>query len=112
MRFLRPALVIAALAALLTGVVTGPAPAAQLPDKQAILAQSFRNPVNTGADPSLFFYNGKYHVATTTGDHIGIWSSPSLATLLVAPETVVWRDTNTTRNTQMWAPAFRHVGGR
>ena len=112
MRFLRPALVIAALAALLTGVVTGPAPAAQLPDKQAILSQSFRNPVNTGADPSLFFYNGKYYVATTTGDHIGVWSSPSLATLLVAPETVVWRDTNTTRNTQMWAPAFRHVGGR
>ncbi|MEU0091303.1 glycoside hydrolase family 43 protein [Kribbella sp. NPDC006257] len=112
MRFLRPALVIVALAALLTGVVTGPAPAAQLPDKQAILSQSFRNPVNTGADPSLFFYNGKYYVATTTGDHIGIWSSPSLATLLVAPETVVWRDTNTTRNTQMWAPAFRHVGGR
>ncbi|WP_112248473.1 glycoside hydrolase family 43 protein [Kribbella monticola] len=112
MRFLRPALVIAVLAALLTGVHTGPAPAAELPDKQenALLAHSFRNPVNAGADPSLFFYNGKYYVATTTGDHIGIWSSASLATLLVAPEQVVWRDTDTSRNTQMWAPAFRHVG--
>jgi GH43 family beta-xylosidase len=112
MRFIRPALVIAALAVLLTGVHTGPAPAAELPDKQenALLAQSFRNPVNAGADPSLFFYNGKYYVATTTGDHIGIWSSPSLAILLVAPEQVVWRDTDPSRNTQMWAPAFRHVG--
>jgi GH43 family beta-xylosidase len=112
MRFIRPALVIAALAVLLTGLHTGPAPAAELPDKQenALLAQSFRNPVNAGADPSLFFSNGKYYVATTTGDHIGIWSSPSLATLLVAPEQVVWRDTDPSRNTQMWAPAFRHVG--
>jgi GH43 family beta-xylosidase len=51
-------------------------------------------------------------VATTTGDHVGIWSSPSLATLLAAPETVVWRDSDPSRNTQMWAPAFRHVGSR
>lgn len=76
------------------------------------MANTFRNPVNGGADPSLFFHNGQYHVATTTGDHIGIWSSPSLATLLVAPEKVVWRDTDPSRNTQMWAPAFRHVGNR
>ncbi|QNE19458.1 family 43 glycosylhydrolase [Kribbella qitaiheensis] len=114
MRLIRPALVIAALAVLLTGVHASQAPAAESPDKQenVVMAQNFRNPVNPGADPSLLFYNGKYYVATTTGDHIGIWSSPSIATLLVAPEQVVWRDTDTSRNTQMWAPAFRHVGSR
>ncbi|MGY4767355.1 glycoside hydrolase family 43 protein [Kribbella sp. CWNU-51] len=53
-----------------------------------------------------------YYGATTRGDRIGVWSSPSLATLLVQPEQVVWRDTDPSRNTQMWAPAFRHVGSR
>jgi GH43 family beta-xylosidase len=78
----------------------------------AALTQSFRNPVNPSADPSMIHYNGDYYVATTRGDRIGIWKSPSLATLLAAPEQVVWRDTNATRNKQMWAPAFRHVGSR
>ncbi len=109
MRILRPALVVALLCALLAS----PAQAVEHADQQnGVMANSFRNPVNGGADPSLFFHNGQYHVATTTGDHIGIWSSPSLATLLVAPEKVVWRDTDSSRNTQMWAPAFRHVGSR
>ncbi|GAA1555049.1 family 43 glycosylhydrolase [Kribbella sancticallisti] len=109
MRFFRPTLVLAALCALLAP----PAQAAVPADREnGVMANSFRNPVNGGADPSLFFHNGRYHVATTTGDHIGIWSSPSLATLLVAPEKVVWRDNDPSRNTQMWAPAFRHVGSR
>ncbi|MFB4264160.1 glycoside hydrolase family 43 protein [Nonomuraea sp. GTA35] len=74
--------------------------------------QSFRNPVNPSADPSLIHHNGGYYVATTRGDRIGIWRSPSLATLLAAPEQVVWRDSDPGRNQQMWAPAFRHVGSR
>ncbi|MEV0619889.1 glycoside hydrolase family 43 protein [Nonomuraea sp. NPDC050404] len=74
--------------------------------------QSFRNPVNPSADPSLMFHNGNYYVATTRGDRIGIWKSPSLATLLSATEQVVWRDSDNSRNKQMWAPAFRHVGNR
>jgi GH43 family beta-xylosidase len=113
MRFFRPALTALTAALLLTGMLVAPAPAAESPRPlNAVLTQSFRNPVNAGADPSLMFFNGRYYVATTTGDHIGIWSSPSLATFLVAPEQVVWRDTDPSRNTQMWAPAFRHVGAR
>jgi GH43 family beta-xylosidase len=113
MRFFRPALTALTAALLLTGMLVAPAPAAESPRPQnAVMTQSFRNPVNAGADPSLMFFNGKYYVATTTGDHIGIWSSPSLANLLVAPEQVVWRDSDPSRNTQMWAPAFRHVGAR
>ncbi len=115
MRSIRPAvLTLAALAAamLMTGLPATSAPALEKTVENATLAQTFRNPVNPGADPSLFYYGGRYHVATTTGDHIGIWSSPSLATLLVAPEKVVWRDSDPSRNTQMWAPAFRHVGNR
>ncbi|TDO54400.1 GH43 family beta-xylosidase [Kribbella sp. VKM Ac-2527] len=108
MTFVRPLLTVVLTALLLTGTAS----AAEPREPEVVMAQSFRNPVNAGADPSLMFYNGKYYVATTTGDHIGIWSSPSLATLLVAPETVVYRETDPSRNTQMWAPAFRHVGNR
>ncbi len=78
MRFFRAA--VAAL--LLIGVLAPTAPAAQIKEK-AVTSQTFRNPVNPSADPSMMFYNGKYYVATTRGDRIGIWSSPSLATLLV-----------------------------
>jgi GH43 family beta-xylosidase len=112
MRPARSILTSALSALLLTSLLTGTAPAAEPVATEAVMAQSFRNPVNGGADPSLFFHNGRYYVATTTGDHIGIWSSPSLANLLVAPEQVVWRDSDPSRNTQMWAPAFRHVGSR
>ncbi|HEX4812451.1 MAG TPA: glycoside hydrolase family 43 protein [Nonomuraea sp.] len=94
-----------ALTTLATLTVPAPAGAAQL-------ATTFRNPVNSSADPSLMYYNGNYYVATTRGDRIGIWKSPSLATLLGTSEQVVWRDTDASRNKQMWAPAFRHVGSR
>ena len=111
MRLARSILTCVVAALLLTGTATAATPPEPVAT-EAVMAQSFRNPVNGGADPSLFFHNGRYYVATTTGDHIGIWSSPSLANLLVAPEQVVWRDSDPSRNTQMWAPAFRHVGNR
>jgi len=118
MRFVRPILS-TLLAAVLAGTVASTAPAAEVQEHVAMsqtlsqtLSRTFRNPVNPSADPSLMFYNGKYYVATTRGDRIGIWSSNSLATLLIQPEQVVWRDSDTSRNTQMWAPAFRHVGSR
>ncbi|HET6298262.1 MAG TPA: glycoside hydrolase family 43 protein [Kribbella sp.] len=111
MRLARSILTCVVAALLLTGTATAATPPEPVAT-EAVMAQSFRNPVNGGADPSLFFHNGRYYVATTTGDHIGIWSSPSLANLLVAPEHVVWRDSDPSRNTQMWAPAFRHVGNR
>ncbi|GAA1679425.1 family 43 glycosylhydrolase [Kribbella yunnanensis] len=111
MRFVRPILS-TLLAAVLIGTVASTAPAVEVQEGFVAQSQTFRNPVNPSADPSLMYYNGKYYVATTRGDRIGIWSSDSLATLLVQPEKVVFRDSDPSRNTQMWAPAFRHVGSR
>ena len=74
MKILRPALVLAVLCALIASPAQAVEPAQPANE---VTANTFRNPVNGGADPSLFFHNGQYHVATTTGDHIGIWSSPS-----------------------------------
>ncbi|WP_405062650.1 glycoside hydrolase family 43 protein [Kribbella sp. NBC_01505] len=115
MRFARTVLA-TLLAAVLVGTVASTAPTVKAqaaePQEHAAMSQTFRNPVNPSADPSMLVYNGKYYVATTRGDRIGIWSSNSLATLLIQPEQVVWRDSDPSRNTQMWAPAFRHVGNR
>ncbi|GAA4983627.1 GH43 family beta-xylosidase [Nonomuraea thailandensis] len=103
----------AALCLLLSFVSVTPAAAAERPDlRSASAAQSFRNPLNPGPDPSLLYHESSYYLATTGGDRISIWKSPSLATLLAAPENVVWQDSDPSRNTQMWAPAFRQVGSR
>jgi GH43 family beta-xylosidase len=69
-------------------------------------AGTFRNPLNAGADPTMVYFNNSYYLATTQGDRIRIWRSPSLATLLNAPGVDVWQDSDPSRNTQMWAPAM------
>lgn len=104
---MRSALIGAALclAVALTGGTSGAA-------ESINLTQTFRNPLNPSADPTIVYHNGNYYLATTRGDRIGMWRSPSLATLLSAPERVVWRDADPSRSQQLWAPAFRHVGAR
>ncbi|NUP68710.1 MAG: family 43 glycosylhydrolase [Nonomuraea sp.] len=109
------AAVISAVLSLLTSLAYGsPAEGAERLDslRDLPVVQTFRNPLNPSADPSLLYHDGSYYLATTTGDHIGIWTAASLATLLAAPEHVVWRDGDSSRDTQMWAPAFRQVGSR
>lgn len=69
-------------------------------------AAGFRNPLNPGPDPTLVFANGEYFLATTQGDAIRMWHSRSLGTLSSAPAVEVWRDTDPSRNQQVWAPFF------
>ncbi|WP_117209252.1 family 43 glycosylhydrolase [Allorhizocola rhizosphaerae] len=83
-----------------------------LPAAPAQAAGSFTNPLNGSADPTLTFYNGYYYLATTLGDRIGIWRSPTLRGLASAPENTVWRDPDNSRNKQMWAPALYRFNGR
>lgn len=73
---------------------------------------TFRNPVGSGPDPFMTFFNGSYYLAMTEGDAIRIRKSPSAAGLLRAPATEVWRDSNTSRNQHLWAPEFYQVGER
>ncbi|MGW2092249.1 family 43 glycosylhydrolase [Promicromonospora sukumoe] len=110
-RFRRMAVAVALLIAA-TPFTSSAAVPPEDPVRAAAVVNTFRNPVNPSADPSVIFHEGTYYAATTRGDRISIWRSPSIATLLAAPEEVVWRDSDPTRNTQMWAPAFRHVGDR
>lgn len=69
-------------------------------------AGTFRNPIGTGADPFMVYFNGNYYLTNTQFDSIKMWKSPSIAGLLTAPPITVWTDSNSSRNREIWAPAF------
>ncbi|MGW1132959.1 family 43 glycosylhydrolase [Streptomyces griseoluteus] len=105
------------LLALLAGLTCGPQAAAhpepaERPVSSAAASGTFRNPLNTGPDPFVTYANGAYHLTTTQGDSIRMWSSPSLATLLDADPKTVWTDTDASRNQHIWAPEFYRFGNR
>ncbi|MZD05385.1 family 43 glycosylhydrolase [Streptomyces sp. SID5785] len=105
-----PTALVAALLALLVGLLCAPQAGAARP--AAAAAGTFRNPLNTGPDPFVTYANGAYHLTTTQGDSIRMWSSPSLATLLDADPVTVWTDTDASRNQHIWAPEFYRFGER
>ena len=73
---------------------------------------SFRNPVGTGPDPFMTYFNNNYYLAMSENDSIKIRRAPSVAKLLNAPAIEVWRDNNPSRNRNVWAPEFYRVGNR
>ncbi|WP_419995586.1 family 43 glycosylhydrolase [Streptomyces boninensis] len=87
---------------------SGQRPAAEANTKaKAKAAGQFRNPVNAGADPTVVHHDGNYYAATTQGDAIRMWKSDSVSTLLTSEAHEVWKDSDPSRNTQIWAPALR-----
>ncbi|MFG2789710.1 glycoside hydrolase family 43 protein [Streptomyces sp. NPDC048419] len=115
-----PLTAVLALLAVLLGLVgvspaaAGPAvpTAAARPAKSAEATGTFRNPLNTGPDPFMTYWNGNYYLTTTQGDSIRMWRSPSLGTLLTADPVTVWTDTDASRNQHIWAPEFYRFGNR
>jgi GH43 family beta-xylosidase len=89
-----------------TGASSSASSASGLP-----IHNEFRNPLNTGPDPFMTFYDGNYYLATTQGDAVRIWKAPSLGELLAAPATTVWQDGDPSRNQQVWAPSFYLMNG-
>ncbi|MFD7921254.1 family 43 glycosylhydrolase [Streptomyces sp. NPDC059740] len=110
--------VLAALATLFCGgppqahAATPPPAAGAHPAASVQAAGTFRNPLNTGPDPYLTYWNGNYYLTTTQGDSIKMWRSPSLGTLLTADPVTVWRDTDPSRDQHLWAPEFYRFGDR
>ncbi len=105
----------ASVAGLATAATTGPqgrgTMAKQQVTRAAAVSTTFRNPLNAGPDPFLTWYQGNYYLSTTQGDAIRIWKAPSLNQLLAAPATTVWRDTDPSRDQQLWAPEFYLLNG-
>ncbi|MFB7160792.1 family 43 glycosylhydrolase [Streptomyces sp. NPDC056242] len=103
-----------ALLALVGGVLPASAdPSPGAPRAMAAAASGgFRNPLNSGPDPYMTYWNGDYYLTTTQGDSIRMWRSPSLSTLLTADPVTVWTDTDSSRNRDIWAPEFYRFGDR
>ena len=72
-------------------------------------AGQFQNPINPGPDPCLEYFEGSYYLATTQGEAIRIWKSPTLAGLKTARPHTVWKDTDPSRSRGIWAPEFHFI---
>ncbi|PSK95902.1 GH43 family beta-xylosidase [Murinocardiopsis flavida] len=98
------------IAALLFAVLTIPpaagATAEPVERPSPAAAGEFRNPLNPGADPTVVHHDGDYYLSATQGDRISVWKSSSLATLPNAEPIEVWRDSEPSRSTELWAPAM------
>ncbi|MBL7257571.1 glycoside hydrolase family 43 protein [Paractinoplanes lichenicola] len=81
------------------------------PARAEEVAGTFRNPVGVKADPFMTYFNGSYYLTMTEGDSIKMRRAASVAGLLNAPATEVWRDTNASRNKEVWAPEFYRLNG-
>jgi len=83
---------------LLVMVLIGALPAA---------GRTFRNPLNPSADPWLGFANGEYHLATTQGDCVRLWSARSIAGLRDAKPVMIWG-----KGKGVWAAEFHQLPSR
>lgn len=85
-----------AFALLLSGIVLAAG------DEQA----TFRNPINPSADPWLAYAEGKYHLSTTQGDRVKLWSAAEIAGLKDAKPVTIWA-----KGEGVWAAEFHHLRG-
>lgn len=76
-------------------------------------AAGVRNPVKESApDPQMFWYQGNYYLTYTSDNRIAVSKAASVTELATAPETVIWRDTTSSRCCGMWAPELHFLDGR
>ena len=73
---------------------------------------TFRNPVGTGPDPFMTYYNGSYYLTMTEGSSIKVHRAASIDGLLTSPATTVWTDTDASRNKDIWAPEFYRINSK
>ncbi|WP_394831477.1 glycoside hydrolase family 43 protein [Pendulispora rubella] len=73
---------------------------------------TFRNPLNGAPDPYMTYYAGNYYLATTQFDVLRLWKASTLGELLTGESRVVWRDSDGSRNRDMWAPSVYFIDGR
>ncbi len=71
---------------------------------------TFHNPLKRhGADPWLFFHDGWYYLAATTGRDVQLRKARRLEDLKTAEDRVVWKEDEPSRNRDLWAPEFHRL---
>lgn len=83
---------------MLVMVLMGALPAASL---------TFKNPLNPSADPWLGYADGEYHLATTQGDCVRLWSARSITGLKDAKPVMIWG-----KGKGVWAAEFHQLPDR
>jgi len=73
------------------------------------LGGTFQNPINSGPDPYMDYYDGEYYLTTTQGDGVRMWKSPTIGGLKTAKPILVWKDNNPERCMMIWAPEFHFI---
>ncbi len=72
---------------------------------------TFRNPIGRDPDPWLVHHDGFYYSTGTSHDFVAVARAASIRDLPQAKATVVWTDTEPTRNAMMWAPELHRLDG-
>jgi GH43 family beta-xylosidase len=67
----------------------------------------FQNPINASADPWMGFAEGEYHLSTTQGNCVKLWSAKSITGLKSAKPVVIWE-----KGKGVWAAEFHRLQGR
>ena len=78
-----------------------------------VSAANFTNPLKNpnGSDPWIVWDNGYYYLTTTTWPDIQLTRARTLEGLKTGENKVVWRDSNSLRCCQVWAPEFHKIDG-
>jgi GH43 family beta-xylosidase len=69
-------------------------------------AANFTNPLKNpnGSDPFIVYTDGYYYLTTTTWDDVQVTRAKTLEGLKNGERKTVWKDSNTNRCCQVWAP--------
>jgi GH43 family beta-xylosidase len=66
--------------------------------------KTFTNPLNPSADPWMGYADGEYHLSTTQGDCVRLWSAKSITGLSKAEPITIWK-----RGKGVWAAEFHRL---
>jgi GH43 family beta-xylosidase len=69
--------------------------------------RTFQNPLNPSADPWMGYAEGEYHLATTQGDCVRLWSARSITGLRDAKSVMIWG-----KGKGVWAAEFHRLQDR
>jgi len=75
-------------------------------------AANFTNPLKdpNGSDPFIVYDGGYYYLTTTTWTDVQITRAKTLEGLKTGERKTVWKDSNSVRCCQVWAPG-RYLAG-
>lgn len=72
----------------------------------AAATDTFENPLNPSADPWMEYADGEYHLSTTQGNCVRLWSAKSIKGLKDARPVMIWE-----RGLGVWAAEFHRLKG-